>query len=320
MVSEAKVRRAHNFKELYSSIREAGEIKGARKSYKPVEIIGIIDKTRKGKLDTSYVTRTAGLRSKVESLIKEEHTRKIRGARNLDDLYSVLDDIGKIKGRAKDPKTGKEPEFSANYLKKQIGEVKKGKHISYVTSSDGLRDKVAELVSDFREELKEEGYSRQGIFMLKGFPERKEGIKLHVSSNLEHSRAVREIVLPILQKYDVTHKIVKSGVGLRDVMGAKESQKGKFITVYPESDKEAVKIAREIDSALAGKKLHGPKIANENKLPGGKSGLVFYRYGAFKGEYVTGPKGEKIKDDKIRYGILPPVPKGFNDPFKEKKK
>lgn len=63
---------AQSFAELYQAIEQAGGLQGSQQFYQPVELRNIIERVRKGELDTSYITRTGGLRSRVEDIIRIE--------------------------------------------------------------------------------------------------------------------------------------------------------------------------------------------------------------------------------------------------------
>lgn len=67
---------AQTFGELYQAIEQAGGLQGSQQFYQPSELRSIIERVQKGELDTSYITRTGGLRSRVEDIIKLEELRK----------------------------------------------------------------------------------------------------------------------------------------------------------------------------------------------------------------------------------------------------
>lgn len=67
---------AQTFAELYQAIEQTGGLQGSQQFYQPLELKNIIERVRKGELDTSYITRTGGLRSRVEDIIKLEELRK----------------------------------------------------------------------------------------------------------------------------------------------------------------------------------------------------------------------------------------------------
>ena len=72
-----------------------------------------------------------------------------------------------------------------------------------------------------------------------------------------------------------------------------ETQQGKFITIYPSSDEQAVAIAQEVETALSAynaqhstQPLTGPAVPTDKAY--GTSGLVLYRY-ASTGDYFVRP-------------------------------
>jgi len=69
---------AQSFAELYQTIEQAGGLQGSQQFYQPAELRNIIERVRKGELDTSYITATGGLRSRVEDIIRiEKLTNKL---------------------------------------------------------------------------------------------------------------------------------------------------------------------------------------------------------------------------------------------------
>jgi len=87
---------------------------------------------------------------------------------------------------------------------------------------------------------------------------------------------------------------------------------GKFITIYPETDAEAVLLAGELHDATVG--LAGPRILSD--LPYAPGSLVHYRYGAFveqrrlsnDGFYswiILDPMGNPVEDRRVGQ-YLPP--------------
>lgn len=304
---EARIKKTHKFSELYTNIRQAGEVKGTRKSYSPNEMIGLIESVRKG-AELNTITRTYGLREKVRELRGEE---EIHAAKSFDELYHAIERVGNVKGT--------QTTYSPSDLKDLVEAVRHGEDTRYITRSLGLREKVTELMEPLSKEWKvgftdllSAGYSRGGVFLQSpGDVPRSEGFKIHVTADSKYAKDVKDIVVPILQKEKILHKVVESAETLENVMTG--TQRGKFITIYPESNYQAKEIAKKVDSALVGKGLHGPRIPNDNALPGGRSGLVYYRYGGFTKGTITGRQGEQVPDR--RSG--PAVPAWVKDIFKE---
>ncbi|HKP04087.1 MAG TPA: lipopolysaccharide kinase InaA family protein [Chthoniobacterales bacterium] len=94
------------------------------------------------------------------------------------------------------------------------------------------------------------------------------------------------------------------------------SQIGKFLTVYPRSIDEALKLARELHGATRG--LPGPPIPFDARYR--KGSLVYYRYGAFRrpvgalAGYILDPKGKRHRDKRAPGRA---VPRWIQDPFQK---
>ncbi len=104
-----------------------------------------------------------------------------------------------------------------------------------------------------------------------------QGWKLHISATVYSAQAVLRRVLPVLFASTTNFKIAASLQKLlflnRGYGG--NSQIGKFITVYPKDDDEAVRLAIALDKATEG--LSGPNVPSDRVLHPGS--LVHYRYG-----------------------------------------
>ena len=148
-----------------------------------------------------------------------------------------------------------------------------------------------------------------------------QGWKLHISANPDNLIKIAKIAIPILKKYAVSFKIVKSIDTLvelnSDVSNA--TQIGKAITIYPDSDNQAVKLANELQINLAS--FVGPKIPTDCRVIPGN--IVQFRYGSFTNVYIDkfGKPVGFIRDklnrrvlDKKTWGYIPP--KWVVNPFK----
>lgn len=135
--------------------------------------------------------------------------------------------------------------------------------------------------------------------------ERDQGWKLHVSATIGSAATVLEHVLPILKAEDAQFKVAANLGCLGDLNEglAGLSQVGKFITIYPLDDAQAVRLAVELDRVTAG--LEGPRIPSDRPLRPGS--LVHYRFGGFTDLMLTdslgqtvpalrGPSGEFVPD------------------------
>jgi hypothetical protein len=123
--------------------------------------------------------------------------------------------------------------------------------------------------------------------------------------------------LPILAKHDALFKVparleflaaLNSGLG-------QFSQVGKFLTVYPRDDAEAVDLARQLHATTRG--LHGPKIPFDARYR--KNSLVFYRYASFLGVGRDGAAATIVDNlGRARRDLCDrahAVPKWLKDPF-----
>lgn len=132
-----------------------------------------------------------------------------------------------------------------------------------------------------------------------------QGWKLHISACRESAIPVLRACLPVLLAEDVSFKVVYTPRLLDELNQGRvwESQVGKFVTVYPENDCQAVRLAVALDQATNG--LRGPAVPSDWQFATGS--LVYYRYGGFSarllqtpiGEIapaITGPDGELIRD------------------------
>ncbi len=117
-----------------------------------------------------------------------------------------------------------------------------------------------------------------------------QGWKLHVSAYVGSAEEVLRRALPVLLEGVSGFKVVSSimQLGLLNEGRGGLSQVGKFITVYPGDDEEAVRLAVALDEATRG--LDGPVVPSDRSLSPGS--LVHYRYGAFTGKLVQAPSGQ----------------------------
>lgn len=106
-----------------------------------------------------------------------------------------------------------------------------------------------------------------------------QGWKLHVSASVGDAHKVLELALPVLFAENATFKLCASSVALLHLNQGRSglSQIGKFITIYPNSDEQAVRLAIALDKATSG--FRAPSILSDRALTRGS--LVHYRYGSF---------------------------------------
>jgi serine/threonine protein kinase len=117
-----------------------------------------------------------------------------------------------------------------------------------------------------------------------------QGWKLHISANKLSAEAVLRRVFPLLIDEAASFKVASS---LRQLIRLNQGeggicQVGKFITIYPRDDEEAVRLAVKLDAATCG--LSGPRIPSDRALRA--DSLVHYRYGSFRfRSYIQAPSG-----------------------------
>ena len=119
-----------------------------------------------------------------------------------------------------------------------------------------------------------------------------QGWKLHVSATAAAAEDVLRRALPVLLAEDVGFKIAKS-LDVVNALNAGEGglgQVGKFMTVYPNDDDQAVALALALDEATAG--LPGPEVPTDRAVRLGS--LVHYRYGAFAERLIQTASGHVV--------------------------
>ncbi|MFJ8297944.1 class IV lanthionine synthetase LanL [Streptomyces sp. NPDC094447] len=134
---------------------------------------------------------------------------------------------------------------------------------------------------------------------------REQGWKLHVSATTASAPAVLGKALEVLLRGESAFKFARSldQVSALNSRATPRGSSGKFITVYPSSDAEAARLAKELHAATAG--LAGPRILSDQ--PYAVHSLVHYRYGSFVGRrrlsedgllvwIIEDPDGNPVED------------------------
>ncbi|MFD4917917.1 class IV lanthionine synthetase LanL [Streptomyces virginiae] len=137
---------------------------------------------------------------------------------------------------------------------------------------------------------------------------RKQGWKLHVSATSASAPTVLAKALDVLLREESAFKFTRylSKVSALNSRGTPRGSAGKFITVYPNSDTDAARIALELHRATQG--LAGPRILSDQ--PYAADSLVHYRYGAFVARrrlaedglmvwYIEDPEGNPVEDERL---------------------
>jgi serine/threonine protein kinase len=148
-----------------------------------------------------------------------------------------------------------------------------------------------------------------------------QGWKLHVSASVMSAESVLRAALPVLLGENISFKVASSLDTLSTLNDGRGglSQVGKFVTVYPNDDENACRLAAALHAATSG--LRGPVVPSDRPLKAGS--LVHYRYGNFSGPTIQAssgrissaildPHGNLIADD---YSIEFRNPAWVTDPF-----
>ncbi|HEX5708089.1 MAG TPA: lipopolysaccharide kinase InaA family protein [Pyrinomonadaceae bacterium] len=148
-----------------------------------------------------------------------------------------------------------------------------------------------------------------------------QGWKLHVSATVLGACHIMERTGPLLRRRQVLYKAPASLDELDKLNSGLYygySQVGKFLTIYPRTDEEAVLLARALH--LITRHTPGPAVPFDLRYR--PDGCVYYRYGAFKAMEIDGPDGSRIFAMRDPGGRLVPDPRDSNakpvwavDPF-----
>jgi class IV lanthipeptide synthase len=131
-----------------------------------------------------------------------------------------------------------------------------------------------------------------------------QGWKLHVAAAVRTAEEVLRRALPVLIEEDADFKVIASRRRLAELNEGHGgvSQVGKFITVYPNNDAQAVRLACALDTATRG--LRAPAVQSDRALR--PRSLVHYRYGGYGGRYLQTPMGEILPSIATPEGTLVP--------------
>jgi tRNA A-37 threonylcarbamoyl transferase component Bud32 len=150
-----------------------------------------------------------------------------------------------------------------------------------------------------------------------------QGWKVHVSSSLINAQAVLAVVSAVCVELDVPFKHL-AGRRMFLLMHDKHAarvQSGKFCTLYPLTQQDALATMRRLQAELAG--VSGPFVLTDRRFD--TSECVSYRYGAFRTRTrvdaegtevstMTGLDGQELEDLRVPEFRLPP---GLSDPFRQ---
>ncbi len=120
-----------------------------------------------------------------------------------------------------------------------------------------------------------------------------QGWKLHVSATILTANEVLEKVAPFLQKMKVRFKAPASLADLKNLNAGTihgYSQVGKFITVYPSTDNEAVSLAERLHQ-LTSRFPSAPSVPFDFRYK--PESCIYYRYGSFKKRQIENADGSQ---------------------------
>jgi serine/threonine protein kinase len=110
-----------------------------------------------------------------------------------------------------------------------------------------------------------------------------QGWKLHVSASTRNGKTIIDAVLPVLGEHRCSFKVARDPTTLtrlnQGMLGP--TQVGKFLTVYPIDDDQAVAIATRLAEATRG--CSGPRVPSDRRLR--PDAPVYYRFGAFRARW-----------------------------------
>ncbi|WP_328296559.1 class III lanthionine synthetase LanKC [Streptomyces sp. NBC_00435] len=134
-----------------------------------------------------------------------------------------------------------------------------------------------------------------------------QGWKIHVSATLDNAESLLATVYEYCVARHIAFKFVPSRylLHLRNAKYADRAASGKFITVYPADERQCERIARDLDTALAG--AAGPYILSDLRWA---AGPVHLRYGSFTLRHCYDEHGELVPAIEAPDGSLVPDPRG----------
>ena len=173
----------------------------------------------------------------------------------------------------------------------------------YIPHAQSLKDKRMVLRS-IKDRLKKGSEYRFGATFIEWLAAKGSGpewgAKLHVSPRPQDLLKSVDLLLPYLRKRGVKHKVATALAEAELVTGEHgESQKGKFITIYPATPEQAAQLAFELDELLQKSGIGAGKRPPYDR-PIGTSGAISYRYGKFRSSKkpIVLPDGREVADDR----------------------
>jgi serine/threonine protein kinase len=141
-----------------------------------------------------------------------------------------------------------------------------------------------------------------------------QGWKLHVSATILTAGRILEIIAPFLEKQKALYKAPVSLKELKKLNSGvfyDYTQIGKFITIYPQNDEQAVYLAERLHQLTY--QIPAPAIPYDLKFK--PESCVYYRYGAFRVNEIKQPDGTYILAMRDPHGNLIPDTRNGEKPF-----
>lgn len=188
----------------------------------------------------------------------------------------------------------------------------------YVPDRRSLLEPVQELLPSDWEVL------RKGVWFHAEPPQKAlplQGWKIHLSATEQNAVPMLRQVVPVLVGRNVAFKFAvdQRMLSLMTSKGWDRGSSGKFITIYPDNERQFVDLIDELHHATVS--LFGPRILSDRRYRDSK--VVYYRYGgiapvevlAANGEkklIISAPDGRAIWDERQPRFVLP---EWVKDPF-----
>jgi hypothetical protein len=196
-------------------------------------------------------------------------------------------------------------------------------NFSVFTAAQGTDADASDLVEMLQDALRAEGQTNlwevatKGLWCCatpRGYVGPPQGWKLHLSATVSSAKTVLARVLPLLVDGGSAFKFAGTlaHVAQLNARTTPRGHSGKFITVYPGNDEDAVALAEKLHQVTTG--LAGPRILSDR--PYAPDSLVHYRYGAFVEErrlsndglytwVIFDPDGNPVEDRRVGQYVPP---------------
>jgi len=120
----------------------------------------------------------------------------------------------------------------------------------------------------------------------------RQGFKIHISTTLGAAQTTLSIASKILMAKGTAFKHLRNQYYLQKYNTSKGPINGKFMAIYPNNKKEFLELLKELEYGLRDMP-EAQLIKSDLRY---KQSNIYYRYGAFKGNYIVDNRGNKYKD------------------------